>query len=90
MNKEITPAIFTRKKTMSDSPIGGDVKVIGVGESDYYDEDKGDFETRRFAKVTIDDETTPNDVGKVVDLLNEYDAETIRETILQRSGKSDD
>jgi len=73
----------------SDSPIGGDVKVIGVEQSDYYDEDEGDFGTRKLTKVATGDDVTANDVGKVVDLLNEFDAETIRETMLQRSGDSE-
>lgn len=73
----------------SDSPIGGDVKVVGVEQSDYYDEDEGDFGTRKLTKVATGDDVAPNDVGMVVDLLNEFDAETIRETMLQRSGDSE-
>jgi len=72
----------------TDSPIGGDVKVVGVEQSDYYNEDEGNFGTRKLTKVATGDEVTANDVGMVVDLLNEFDAEAIRETMLQRSGDS--
>ena len=70
---------------MSDAdqtPIGGGTKVSGLGERDYYDEDEGDFGTERFAKVKMGDDVSANDVGMVVDLLNKYDAETIRGMVL--------
>ena len=70
-------------------PIGGDTKVFAVGETDYYDKDAGDFKTKQYAKVDMGDDITANDVGMVVDLLNEYGANEIRDFVLQNDSPSD-
>ena len=64
------------------TPIGGDTKVFALGEMDYYDKKEGDFDTRKFAKVQMGEGVSANDVGMVVDLLNEYGPEAIRNKVL--------
>jgi len=57
------------------------------GEQDYYDEEAGDFGTQHVAKVLVEEKSEVNEVGKVVDLLNEFSGDEIREEML---GDSDD
>ncbi|QAS68880.1 hypothetical protein HFTV1-gp47 [Haloferax tailed virus 1] len=66
-----------------DEPIGGENRVIGKSEQDYYDKEKGDFRTRELAKVRTGSGVSINDSGMVVDLLNDYDAKEIRRAVIR-------
>lgn len=48
-----------------------------TGEQDVYDHDASDFDTREVVEVRCNSMDDAREVGQVVSLLNEFDADTI-------------